>query len=1467
MSSANRSSCGDPLRLCTNWMARNSPSSPTSPSIQPTRNPTLTENKSQEPVPIIPMPILVRSIAGPEAVSKPVTEQSDRWSDLGRVLRALGAAIRVFPPLKEVVSVLSACTAEIRIAEQNQGAYDQLALDLVDLVQALQKRLPQTKPRWMPYSIENAARAIGEQAAHIKERQDRSRLGQVTRASDNEMDILRCYRRIEHVFRQLQIDISLSTWDLTHEQWVLLTKDTRLKDLTPVHEAWYNAALTAEMQRRGCTPDTRVKILSEAMEWTRNPDSPKVYWMNGMAGTGKTTITYSLCEQLEKSKQLGACFFCSRSSPDCRNVNRIVPTIAYQLGRFSNPYQKELCEVLSNNPDVSKREISMQFEKLIAGPLSKVKDAIPEDVIVVIDALDECAYGPGAQLLFDLLFDHAAALPVRLFVSSRPEPGILHRVQSSERISRSILHLHEVEESFVEADIYTYLEHELREAEAQPKDIKLLTARAGCLFIYAATVIRYIEPENRSVNHKKRLSTMIEITSGTSGKTYRGLDELYSTILSQAFRNLKDDEDEALRWLLHVVIGARESLTVAALAELTSLESEDEVQLALSPLRSVLNVSTDTRVVSTLHASFPDFMLSSERSKEFHCERTKQSMHMATECFRIMKKSLRFNICSLETASRFDRDVPDLEARSKECISSGLFYACRYWGSHLYDSKLADELVEMVDEFLQHRLLFWMEVLNLKNCIGHCSDILLKAFKYIPADDTLTELRAMVQDSRNFATTYAASPTSNSTPHIYLSALPLASTESRVRQVYWPRTKGLVRFEGSVFEDRRPAALTTWATGSSVNKLALSPDGKRMVSAGDDGTISVWDVSTGRRVLGPVKKHGSYVWAATFSPDGTMIASGSYDHRHTKTICFLSFSPDSSYLASASDDHTIRIWNPITGAQVGSVLRGHTDCVMCVVFTPSGDQLISCSDDRTIRIWDWRTGTAIGKPLKGHTDWIDCIALSPDNVHIASSSRDCTVRIWNMKRMETVVGPLMGHTDRVACVAYSSDGKNIVSGSFDRKIRVWSAETGDLIAGPFTGHGGNVYSVIFSIDDTQILSGSGDQTICVWDASQSATGPNKRTKGHIGHTTSVAVSPDGSRVVSGSSDGTLSIWELQTGKLVLGPFKGHDGIVWSVIYTPDGTCIVSCSEDRTIRTWDAQTGLTVNEPLTGHTDVILAAAVSPDSRLIASGSTDHSVRLWDLQSGRPVGKPLDQHRDWVKSVDFSPDGLRVISGSKDTTLCAWNVTDGTLIWTRKDFASMVTSLRFLPDRQQVVSCLADGTLMLLDANTGVVASDPWKGHRNAIWDVSISPDGTMAASGSLDRTIGLWDVQTGTLLAPLLQGHTDGVFSVAFSRDGKHVISGSGDGTVRVWNIGTAIKMKDEAARNWVVMEDGWVMEAESEVVLWLPPDLASRFLIPPCSRIIHACGSVQADLAEVSNDNRWVNCYDQFIQPHSLGV
>ncbi|KAF8703068.1 WD domain, G-beta repeat, partial [Rhizoctonia solani] len=1446
MTGSGQPPCCDPLQFFKNKR-------PESPSDLPTHDLVPVD---REPQAIVPMGSLAHTTPKLQPASNSTSLQSPAWQTFVAALKTLEAGVGIFPPLKEAVSGLLACTVHLNISERNRKEYNRLAADLASLVQTLQTHLPESEPARMPYSIQNVSRAISEQTDFIKKQQDRSGLDKFVRAPDDEISVIGCYRRIEHIFRQLQIDISLSVWDIAHHQ---LVQEMRLKELDTAHDARHNAGLSNEMYRRGCTPNTRVKILEDAMKWTKSPDAKKIYWMNGMAGTGKTTIAYTLCEQLEKSGQLGASFFCSRASPDCRNVVRIVPTIAYQLARFSNPYQNELCKVLSNNPDVARREISVQFEKLIAGPLLKVKDAIPTDVIVVIDALDECSNVQGTQLVLELLFRHAASLPVKFFVTSRPEPGISGKVLGPENMYHLVLHLHDVEESLVQEDIRVYLEDELRLISAKPENIMKLAARAGCLFIFAATVVRYIEPREVSVDHKKRHATMIGLHVKAEGETYQDLDKVYSTILIQALRDVKTEDERMGKAILQTVIGAEEQLSLRALAELMDLESEQTVRRVLLPLGSVLRLSADSGIVSTLHASFPDFMLSFERSGQFYCDIQKQNAHMVSRCFTVMRSSLRFNICKLETSSRFDRDVPDLH----QSFTGFDFLK----GNSTHVTGVSPSSAAVLDGGDEPEELHWTLLRRVA-----------QGFQ-IHADDTLTELRAMVQDSRNFATTYAASPTSNSTPHIYLSALPLASTENRVRQVYWPRKKGLVRLKGSVFEDRRSAALATWATGSGVFKLALSNDGKRMVSAVEDGTISVWDVSTGRRILGPVKKHQDLVYSATFSPDGTTIASGSDDctiyisnaytgdtlvgplKGHTEIVCSLSFSPDGSYLASASDDHTIRIWNPITGAQVGSVLRGRADCVMCVVFTSSGDQLISCSDDRTILIWDWRTGTLIGKPLEGHTDWVDCIALSPDDMHIASSSRDCTVRIWNLKRMETVVGPLIGHTDRVKSVAYSSDGKRIVSGAFDRTIRIWSAETGDLIAGPFTGHGDEVYSVMFSIDDTQILSGSHDQTICVWDASHSATEVNKTSEGHAGYIMSVAVSPDGSRVVSGSSDGTVCVWELWTGKLVLGPLKGHDDFVWSVVYSPDGTSIVSCSDDRIIRTWGAQTGLTVNESLTGHTDGIRAVAVSPDSQLIASGSADHSVRLWDLQNGRPVGEPLDQHTSWVQSVDFSPDGLHVISGSSDRNVCAWNVADGTLIWAYKQHAGMVTGVRFLPDGQKVVSCLSDGTILLLDANTGIVASDPWEGHSSDVWDVSISPDGTLAASGSFNRTIGLWDVRTGTLLAPPLQGHTGRVLSVAFSPDGKHVISGSDDGTVRVWNIGTAIKMKDETARNWVVREDGWVMGPESEVVLWLPPDLAPRFPVPPCSGIIRDRGCLLANIGNVVYDNGWESCYDALIK------
>jgi hypothetical protein len=455
--------------------------------------------------------------------------------------------------------------------------------------------------------------------------------------------------------------------------------------------------------------------------------------MNGMAGTGKTTIAYTLCEKLNVAHQLGASFFCSRSLPDCRDARRIVPTIAYQLARFSHPFQEALCQVLAIEPDVGAYNISEQFEKLLRNPLLEVKQTFPDDVVVVIDALDECADAKSAQLVLDMLFRYVAELPIKFFVTCRPEPTVHKKLYSQDMLSRSVLHLHEVEESLVQADIEAYLNDELSSMSPTPEQVTLLARRAGKLFIYAATVVRYVLPDEVEVAHHKRLKTILGATSGLQNKSHVEIDELYTLILATAMGNkhLEIEEADNIRLVLHTVICAREPMDTKTLAALLRLEDERAAWSALAPLRSVLHVPERSGLVSALHASFPDYVLSRERSGEFFCDMGAHCELLARLCFETMAESLHFNICKLESSYIFDEEVLDLSARIDEAISPQLFYACQYWGDHLEHAGISDKLPSLIDHFLSRRLLFWMEVLNLKQCISEGGSTLLQAYTWL----------------------------------------------------------------------------------------------------------------------------------------------------------------------------------------------------------------------------------------------------------------------------------------------------------------------------------------------------------------------------------------------------------------------------------------------------------------------------------------------------------------------------------------------------------------------------------------------------------------------------------------------------------------------------------------------------------------------------------------------------------------
>ena len=343
---------------------------------------------------------------------------------------------------------------------------------------------------------------------------------------------------------------------------------------------------------------------------------------------------------------------------------------------------------------------------------------------------------------------------------------------------------------------------------------------------------------------------------------------------------------------------------------------------------------------------------------------------------------------------------------------------------------------------------------------------------------------------------------------------------------------------------------------------------------------------------------------------------------HTRIVFSATFSPDGKYIVSASRDKTVRIWDAMTGKQVGEPLVGHTEAVRFATFSPDSKYIVSASWDKTVRIWDVKTGKQIGGPLEGHTGEVNSTTFSPDSQYIVSASWDKTVRIWDVKTGKQIGGPLVGHTEAVNSATFSPDGKYIVSASDDKTVRIWDTKTGKQIGGPLVGHTKAVNSATFSPDGKYIVLPSNDKTIRICDA-KTGKQIGKPLVGHTWLVISATFSPDGKYIVSASSDGTVRVWDAKTGDQIGKPLEGHAGFVYSATFSPDGKYIVSASHDRTVRIWDAKTGKQIGKPLEGHTSPVISATFSPDGNFIVSNSLDE-ILIWEFPSLQDL---VDQTRE------------------------------------------------------------------------------------------------------------------------------------------------------------------------------------------------------------------------------------------------
>ncbi|KAL6833522.1 putative wd40 protein [Trichoderma sp. SZMC 28015] len=1134
-----------------------------------------------------------------------------------------------------------------------------------------------------------------------------------------------------------------------------------LAKLPTAHGAEFDSFATQHDDE--CLTGTRTEILHLVGEWAASPQGKCIFWLNGMAGTGKSTICRTLAKHFQEKRGLGATFFFKRGEADRGNASKFFPTIAKQI------YQKipgiNLRKIIDEQPDIANKALSMQFEKLILQPLSSLHSTSSELPLmtIVIDALDECEDDKDIRAIIQLLPQVQATKCVQLkvFITSRPELPIRLGFKDVKEDYQDLA-LHHVPRADIEHDISLFINHKLnsiRKYRSLPHDwpggikIQTLVAMSVPLFIFAATVCRMLQ--DHDLVPEEALEDVFKYKAEESK-----LDAVYLPILNRL--HLKYDEHrrqkqfKQVQELVNTIILLENPLSIVSLSDLVGIPTAT-IKIRLGSLHSVLHIPVDENVpVRLFHLSFRDFLLDRETREKTALWIDEEETHrrLTTQCLHRMSNSLKKNICNLSDSELGPREI-DADIIDQH-IPPDLQYSCRYWVYHLIKSQNSATLVEDAFIFLKSHLLHWIEAMGI---LGLVSDVIhaIKNLQSIAQDGHHSDMLELLYDARRFILRFryvaGAAPL-----QLYISGLTFAPTRSTVSQCFIKERPDWIFIPRNIEDNWDTQLQTLRGHTASLQCITFSPNGLLLASCAYDKTVRIWEIATG-------------TLRQTFTG-------------YEDSVACVAFSLDSRTLASISKDGISKFWDVDTGVLQRTIQ--HDDSIDDAAFSLD-ISLLATRRSRKIIIWDLKLGGTRQYELDKTSGACPSLAFSADRLLLAGVS-DSEIIVWDIAT-GAVRQTIKGQSGKVESLAFSPNSLLLASGHEDSIVKLW-----DIIAGTqkycFKASG-SVNRLAFSPDNQFLAIGHHGGTT-LWDLAT-----YRVYKEHPNQVDIIAYSPDGRTLASTYRNNTIELWDLDAeflnqrrhsesieeiefssdGKLAISYPSSSMG-VWSsshVQFSSDGKMVIS-HPGASVSVWDSsQEAL---QQVLKHTERNpygrYLTALSVDGRLLACSSRlswdeprdfndayrqiATSIDIWDIKMGTHWSILMD---GGCHSMAFSPNNQQLATFS-------W---EGISSWVYSGDSTQCPSPTKSNDNATKVSQQSvenDGCWVLQQT----LESKNRIGRWTKASSLSFSPDGRQLALCFTYELkdfycfVEIWDWTTGSLVQTLQQG-PGRLQSVAFSTNGQ----------------------------------------------------------------------------------------------------